>query len=78
MIKFSCDFCPFESNESVDIKEVNLLQVAATLNGKSQPANEMLKKGENHLCNACYKIFITWSDGELKRWISENFPLEKK
>lgn len=78
MILFKCDFCSFESNESVDIKEVNIIQVGAGLNGKIQPNNELLKKGENHLCNSCYKDFITWSSNELTEWIKANFPLKKE
>lgn len=53
------------------------MQVGASLNGKVLPANEMLLKGANHLCNACYNTFIEWSDGELKNWIKDNFPLGK-
>ena len=77
MIKFSCDHCSFESNESVNVKEVNIIQVGATLNGKALPQNEMLKKGDNHLCNSCYNVFITWVDGEFKNWVKENLPLGK-
>lgn len=77
MIVFKCDFCKFESNDSSDIKEVNVIQVAARLNGKAEPQNEMLKKGENQLCNSCYKDFIAWVDGELKNWVKDNIPLGK-
>lgn len=77
MIIFKCDFCKFESNDSGDIKEVNIIQVAACLNGKSQPSNEMLQKGKNQVCNACYKDFIAWVDGELRNWVKSNFPLGK-
>ena len=77
MIVFKCDYCKFESKESTDIKEVNFLQVGMLLSGKRLPANEILKKGENHLCNACYKTFIAWSSNELLEWIRTNFPLGK-
>lgn len=78
MIFFSCDYCSFESNESVDIKEVNIIQVGASLNGKALPQNEMIKKGENQLCNACYKTFVAWVDSEFKNWVKDNFPLGKQ
>ena len=77
MILFSCDYCDFESEDSADVREVNLLQVAAHLNGKREPGDELLKKGENHLCNSCYKTFIAWSGSKLKNWIKDNFPLGK-
>lgn len=78
MIIFKCDFCPFESKESVDVKEVNLLQVGALLSGKALPANEILKKGANQLCSACYTTFAHWADNELAEWVRDNFPLKKK
>ena len=78
MIIFSCDYCQFESKDSFDIKEVNIMQVGASLNGKTLPANEMMFKGGNHLCNACYNAFIAWSDGDLKNWIKDNLPLKKE
>ena len=76
-IRFGCDFCKFESKESTDIKEVNFLQVGMLLSGKRLPTNEMLKKGGNHLCNACYTVFAKWSDNELSVWVKDNFPLGK-
>ena len=76
-ILFGCDYCDFESKESADVKEVNIIQVGAALNGKVQPNNEMLKKGSNHLCNSCYKTFIAWSGNELIEWIKDNLPLGK-
>ena len=79
MIKFICDHCPSEVENEDLIQSSDIIQVARSLKGNDRGGAGSLippSKGK-HYCNRCYKILLEWTEGDLRKYIRDHFPLEE-
>ncbi len=80
MILFRCDYCNYEVDNGDLIQAADILQGAMSKAGnKRKDAGSLLAGSkEKHFCNRCYEILLEWVESDLRTFIRDNFPLEKK
>ena len=79
-IKFSCDFCSFETPNPNGIWTTNIVHQTIGRDGKEVKSGGALLSGVSHpdLCPSCHAKLLKWVQEDVAVFIRDNFPLIKK